>query len=103
MPAGKQRVCWLSRGVAPPLVYTKPPMTEASDGPGRHLLTLPCQVRTYRGLGDCVQQVLREEGVRGFFKGLSPSMLKAALSTGFVFFWYEFICSLFHCVNKKSR
>ncbi|XP_042307245.1 mitochondrial thiamine pyrophosphate carrier isoform X2 [Sceloporus undulatus] len=52
------------------------------------------QVRTYTGLLDCVQQVARDEGAGGFFKGLSPSLLKAALSTGFTFFWYELFCSL---------
>ncbi|XP_075994895.1 mitochondrial thiamine pyrophosphate carrier [Genypterus blacodes] len=48
------------------------------------------QVRNYRGLVDCVVQIAKEEGPRGFFKGLSPSLVKAALSTGFTFFWYEF-------------
>ncbi|XP_037112501.1 mitochondrial thiamine pyrophosphate carrier [Syngnathus acus] len=47
------------------------------------------QVRRYRGLADCVAQIAKEEGVPGFFKGLSPSLLKAALSTGFTFFCYE--------------
>lgn len=46
--------------------------------------------------------MLREEGVRGFFKGLSPSLLKAALSTGLMFFWYEFFCNLFHRVKKAN-
>ncbi|XP_054449208.1 mitochondrial thiamine pyrophosphate carrier [Pteronotus mesoamericanus] len=54
------------------------------------------QVRSYQGLLDCGRQVLREEGAQGFFKGLSPSLLKAALSTGLIFFWYEFFCNLFH-------
>ncbi|KAF6097065.1 solute carrier family 25 member 19 [Phyllostomus discolor] len=58
------------------------------------------QVRSYRGLLDCARQVLREEGVPGFFKGLSPSLLKAALSTGCVFFWYEFFCDLFHRMRQ---
>ncbi|XP_045693504.1 mitochondrial thiamine pyrophosphate carrier [Phyllostomus hastatus] len=58
------------------------------------------QVRSYRGLLDCARQVLREEGVQGFFKGLSPSLLKAALSTGCVFFWYEFFCDLFHRMRQ---
>ncbi|XP_008071512.1 mitochondrial thiamine pyrophosphate carrier [Carlito syrichta] len=57
------------------------------------------QVRRYRGLLDCAMQVLREEGPPGFFKGLSPSLLKAALSTGFMFFWYELFCNLFHCMK----
>ncbi|XP_068606091.1 mitochondrial thiamine pyrophosphate carrier [Brachionichthys hirsutus] len=47
------------------------------------------QVRQYSGVVDCVAQIAREEGVRGFFKGLSPSLVKAALATGFTFFWYE--------------
>ncbi|KFQ68819.1 Mitochondrial thiamine pyrophosphate carrier, partial [Phaethon lepturus] len=52
------------------------------------------QVRMYRGLLDCIRQIMREEGPGGFFKGLSPSLLKAAVSTGLVFFWYELFCSL---------
>ncbi|KAI3359249.1 hypothetical protein L3Q82_002769 [Scortum barcoo] len=45
------------------------------------------QVRTYKGLVDCMIQIAKEEGVQSFFKGLSPSLVKAALSTGFTFFW----------------
>nr|XP_021526534.1 mitochondrial thiamine pyrophosphate carrier [Aotus nancymaae] len=60
------------------------------------------QVRKYKGLVDCTKQVLQEEGTLGFFKGLSPSLLKAALSTGFMFFWYEFFCNVFHCMNKTT-
>lgn len=60
------------------------------------------QVRCYRGLLDCTRQVLREEGAPGCFKGLSPSLLKAALSTGLVFFWYELFCSFFHCMKKAD-
>ncbi|XP_052664120.1 mitochondrial thiamine pyrophosphate carrier isoform X1 [Harpia harpyja] len=59
------------------------------------------QVRMYRGLLDCIRQIMREEGPGGFFKGLSPSLLKAAVSTGLVFFWYELFCSLL-CALKNS-
>ncbi|NXW15049.1 TPC protein, partial [Circaetus pectoralis] len=59
------------------------------------------QVRMYRGLLDCIRQIMREEGVGGFFKGLSPSLLKAAVSTGLVFFWYELFCSLL-CALKNT-
>uniref|UniRef100_A0A8C7KMP8 Mitochondrial thiamine pyrophosphate carrier n=1 Tax=Oncorhynchus kisutch TaxID=8019 RepID=A0A8C7KMP8_ONCKI len=48
------------------------------------------RVRKYGGFVDCVSQIAREEGLRGFLKGLSPSLVKAAVSTGFTFFWYEF-------------
>ncbi|DAA18191.1 mitochondrial thiamine pyrophosphate carrier [Bos javanicus] len=60
------------------------------------------QVRSYKGLLDCAGQVLREEGAQGCFKGLSPSLLKAALSTGLVFFWYELFCNFFHHMRKAD-
>ncbi|KAM9393951.1 mitochondrial thiamine pyrophosphate carrier [Pholidichthys leucotaenia] len=60
------------------------------------------QVRSYRGLVDCMGQIAKEEGVRGFFKGLSPSLVKAALSTGFTFFWYEFFLNVIGNV-KRTR
>ncbi|XP_061031128.1 mitochondrial thiamine pyrophosphate carrier isoform X7 [Eubalaena glacialis] len=60
------------------------------------------QVRSYKGLLDCARQVLREEGAQGCFKGLAPSLLKAALSTGFVFFWYELFCNLFYHMKKAD-
>ncbi|NXU58783.1 TPC protein, partial [Turnix velox] len=60
------------------------------------------QVRTYRGLLDCMRQIMREEGPGGFFKGLSPSLLKAAASTGLIFFCYELFCSLL-CALKSTE
>ncbi|XP_072414234.1 mitochondrial thiamine pyrophosphate carrier isoform X1 [Chiloscyllium punctatum] len=59
------------------------------------------QVQTYNGFLDCAYQVARTEGLRGLFKGLSPSMLKAAVSTGFTFFWYELFCNIFR--NHKEH
>ncbi|XP_062307907.1 mitochondrial thiamine pyrophosphate carrier [Osmerus eperlanus] len=59
------------------------------------------QVRRYKGFVDCVLNIAKEEGIRGFFKGLSPSLVKAAFSTGFTFFWYEFFLNAMH--NLKGR
>uniref|UniRef100_A0A3Q3BPI1 Mitochondrial thiamine pyrophosphate carrier n=1 Tax=Kryptolebias marmoratus TaxID=37003 RepID=A0A3Q3BPI1_KRYMA len=61
------------------------------------------QVRSYSGLTDCMVQVAKEEGFRGFFKGFSPSLLKAALSTGFTFFWYEFFLSVTCNIREKRK
>ncbi|XP_023648971.1 mitochondrial thiamine pyrophosphate carrier isoform X1 [Paramormyrops kingsleyae] len=60
------------------------------------------QVRSYQGLVDCMVRIAREEGPQGFFKGLSPSLVKAALSTGFTFFWYELFCGLLSNQNGKQ-
>ncbi|XP_012634250.1 mitochondrial thiamine pyrophosphate carrier isoform X1 [Microcebus murinus] len=61
------------------------------------------QVRSYGGLLDCAKQMLQDEGALGFFKGLSPSLLKAAVSTGLIFSWYELFCNIFHCMKKPDR
>ncbi|XP_042360766.1 mitochondrial thiamine pyrophosphate carrier [Plectropomus leopardus] len=61
------------------------------------------QVRSYRGLVDCVVQISKEEGVRGFFKGLSPSLVKSALSTGFTFFWYEVFLNAMRNLKERQR
>ncbi|KAJ6660396.1 hypothetical protein lerEdw1_017819 [Lerista edwardsae] len=60
------------------------------------------QVQRYNSVADCARQIVRLEGTRGLFKGLSPSLMKAALATGFTFFWYEIFCSLLHAL-KDSR
>lgn len=61
------------------------------------------KVRSYKGLLDCTVQIAKEEGLRGFFKGLSPSLLKAALSTGMTFFWYEFFLDLLRDFKVRQR
>ncbi|KAK5856388.1 hypothetical protein PBY51_007989 [Eleginops maclovinus] len=61
------------------------------------------QVRSYRGLVDCAVQIAKEEGVRGCFKGLSPSLVKAALSTGFTFFWYEVFLIAMRSLKQRQR
>lgn len=64
---------------------------------------LPAQVRRYRGLLHCVLQISQEEGLRGLFKGLWPSLMKAALSTGFTFFCYEFFLNAMHNLRDEQR
>ncbi|XP_003964644.1 mitochondrial thiamine pyrophosphate carrier [Takifugu rubripes] len=61
------------------------------------------QVRCYRGLVDCVIQIAKEEGARGLFKGLKPSLIKAALSTGFTFFWYELFLNAMCNLREEQR
>ncbi|XP_005998293.1 mitochondrial thiamine pyrophosphate carrier [Latimeria chalumnae] len=60
------------------------------------------QVRTYKGFVNCVTQISKEEGLQGFFKGLSPSLVKAAFSTGFTFFWYELFCCAYCKINEGT-
>ncbi|XP_015927484.1 mitochondrial thiamine pyrophosphate carrier [Parasteatoda tepidariorum] len=46
-------------------------------------------VRRYTGLIHCATCILKEEGVLGLYKGLWPSVLKAACTTGSHFLYYE--------------
>lgn len=61
------------------------------------------QVRSYKGLTDCAVQIAKEEGLRGFFKGLLPSLVKAALSTGFTFFWYELFITTIQNFKRRQK
>lgn len=63
---------------------TSPPAKLALQGlAGRPIL--------YRGTVDCLRQVLRAEGLGGFYAASLPSYLKVAPSLGMMYFLYEAI------------
>lgn len=43
----------------------------------------------YRGAFDCVATMIREEGIRRFWKGTTPRLVRLILSGGIVFTIYE--------------
>jgi solute carrier family 25 thiamine pyrophosphate transporter 19 len=47
------------------------------------------RVQKFNGLLDCFRVTFKNEGVMGIYKGYYPSMLKAAISSGLIFFVYE--------------
>jgi len=47
------------------------------------------KVVKFNGLFNCLMKTVREEGFLGIYKGFTPSMLKAALSTSILFFLYD--------------
>ncbi|XP_037083143.1 mitochondrial thiamine pyrophosphate carrier-like [Pollicipes pollicipes] len=47
------------------------------------------EVREYRGLLHCLRSTAYQEGVRGIYKGLMPSSIKAMATTGLHFTFYE--------------
>lgn len=47
-----------------------------------------------KGLTDCLIQIYRIEGVPGFFKGLSPSLVKAVAASSLHFSTYEMFCKI---------
>lgn len=52
------------------------------------------RTRTYSGLMHCLRTVVIEEGVRGLYKGLRPSVVKAMVTVGCSFWAYELFCNL---------
>ncbi len=57
--------------------------------------------RLYGGIVDCLRKVAYEERLKGIYKGLWPSLLKAAASTGLHFFVYEQSCNLLKQYNSQ--
>lgn len=51
------------------------------------LLTRP----NYKGLGNAVSTILREEGIRGLYRGVTPNCWGAGASWGFYFLFYNAI------------
>ncbi|CAG9831538.1 unnamed protein product [Diabrotica balteata] len=47
-----------------------------------------------KGMVDALGNVYRDEGAAGFFKGLSPSLLKACVSSALYFGTYELCCDI---------
>eukprot|EP00602_Paraphysomonas_sp_CaronLab_P003291 CAMPEP_0185020532 /NCGR_PEP_ID=MMETSP1103-20130426/3135_1 /TAXON_ID=36769 /ORGANISM="Paraphysomonas bandaiensis, Strain Caron Lab Isolate" /LENGTH=225 /DNA_ID=CAMNT_0027551481 /DNA_START=391 /DNA_END=1068 /DNA_ORIENTATION=+ len=47
------------------------------------------EVPKYTGSVDCIRSILRNEGLRGFFKGLIPNCLKVAPNAALTFLVYE--------------
>ncbi|KAF2417248.1 solute carrier family 25 protein [Tothia fuscella] len=45
--------------------------------------------RTYKGTGDAVKQIWKKEGVKGFYKGLVPNVVRVLPSTCVTFLVYE--------------
>lgn len=51
--------------------------------------------RDYKGVIDCTRQILRREGIYGFFKGNIPNAVRVAPSAAITFVVYESVMDLF--------
>ncbi len=54
----------------------------------------PHRTEAYNGAIDCILRLHREEGLRGFYKGLGPALLKAVPNTMITFFVYDMVLAL---------
>lgn len=59
-------------------------------------------VHKYTGLLQMMRMMWNHEGLAGFYKGLMPSLLKAAVSSGSAFLIYEQTCHFF-AANELSK
>lgn len=48
--------------------------------------------RKYKNSFDCAKQIMREQGVKGFFRGFGPTMLRAAPVNACTFYAFELAC-----------
>jgi hypothetical protein len=47
------------------------------------------KVMKFDGLFNCLYLTIKQEGALGIYKGFYPSMIKAAVSSGLTFLFYE--------------
>ena len=52
------------------------------------------RMQEYKGLANCMRTIVTDEGFRGLYKGLTPSLLKAVVSAACIFFSYEQCCNV---------
>ena len=56
----------------------------------------------YKGIADIVKKIVKNEGVKGFYKGFMPNILKGIPSKGIYFYFYELIkLKVFHIPHHK--
>lgn len=59
--------------------------------------------RTYHSFTDCIRKIWLDEQIAGFFKGLTPSMLKALLTSACYFGFYEKAVQMLAHRRKEKR
>ena len=57
------------------------------------------QAVQYTGMRDVAKKIYRNEGVAGFYKGLTPNLIKVFPSSGLFFLSYE--CTLLLFADSK--
>ncbi|XP_068246669.1 mitochondrial thiamine pyrophosphate carrier-like [Palaemon carinicauda] len=60
------------------------------------------KVVVYENAWKCILSITREEGLKAWFKGLWPSVLKGAASSGVIFVSYEAVCNGFAHIHKDD-
>ena len=55
----------------------------------------------YHGMRDCIRKIYKYEGIAGFYKGLTPNVLKIFPSSGLFFLAYEYTLQMFDKSNQE--
>ncbi|KAJ1967332.1 Mitochondrial carrier protein ymc2 [Dispira parvispora] len=58
------------------------------------------QSRRYQSILDCARQTLRHEGVAGFYKGITPCLLRAAPANAATFIGFELAMRVLHAAHN---
>ncbi|KAI8881998.1 mitochondrial carrier [Backusella circina FSU 941] len=58
--------------------------------------------KVYRGIPNALSDIYQREGVRGFYRGLGPSIVQIMPYMGLMFLSYECLCSVFDSLKKRK-
>ena len=57
----------------------------------------------YTGMVDCAARIYREEGMKSFYRGVGPSVLKTTISTGLTFALFRFTKNMLETIHHTGK
>ncbi|GAA5798414.1 mitochondrial carrier domain-containing protein [Helicostylum pulchrum] len=60
------------------------------------------ETKVYNSIAHAVTDIYEKEGIRGFYRGLGPSITQIMPYMGLMFFSYEGLCSMMESLKKKN-
>lgn len=58
------------------------------------------KTKNHVNMRNCIIEIAKSEGYRGFYKGFSPSVVKAMLTSSLLFYTYEISCRYLASLNQ---
>jgi len=66
------------------------------------MLSLGLEAHRYNGVFDCISQIMRHEGIGGFYKGIAPRLTRVCCEVGITMSMYSEVVKFLNYVWKTD-